>query len=185
MTAAPAFAIVGPSGVGKDSLLAAVAQARPGLLVVRRIVTRPADPTEPFDPCTQAEFARREAAGEFALTWDAHGLSYAIPATARAAQLEGRTVLFNGSRAALPQAATALPPLTVVEIIATPAVLAARLAARGREDAADIAQRLARADRPLPDLPGVAVHRIDNSGPLADKISALLALLPSPSPTGA
>lgn len=173
-----AFALVGPSGVGKDSLLAAVAAARPDLLVVRRVVTRPADPTEPFDPCDPATFARREAAGDFALTWDAHGLRYGLPASARQAQLAGRTVIFNGSRGALPQAAAALAPLAVIAVTADPATLAARLAARGREDAAAIAARLAQADRALPDLPGVPVHHLDNSGPLADTAQALLALLP-------
>lgn len=180
-----AFAIVGPSGVGKDSLLAGVAAARPDLLVARRVVTRPADATEPFDPATPEDFAQAEAAGEFALTWDAHGLRYGIPAAARAAQLAGRTVLFNGSRGALAQAAAALAPLAVIAVGADPAMLATRLAARGREDAAAIAGRLAQADRPLPDLPGVPVHHLDNSGPLADTVAALLALLPPPQPTGA
>lgn len=185
MTPAPAFAVVGPSGVGKDSLLAAVAEARPDLLIARRVVTRPADPTEPFEPCPDDDFARREAAGDFAVTWDAHGLRYGVPASARAAQLAGQTVLFNGSRSALPQAAAALAPLAVITVTADPATLAARLAGRGREDAAAIAGRLARADRPLPDLPGVPIHVIDNSGPLADALAALLALLPPPRTTGA
>lgn len=175
---APAFAVVGPSGAGKDSVIAGVAAARPDLLVVRRIVTRPADATEPFEPATPEDFARRKAAGDFVLDWEAHGLCYAIPASARAAQLAGQPVLFNGSRAALPLAAERLAPLAVIEITADPDTLAHRLSARGREDAGDIAARLAQATRPLPDLPGVPVHRIDNSGPLEVAVAALLALLP-------
>ncbi|MDO5704590.1 MAG: phosphonate metabolism protein/1,5-bisphosphokinase (PRPP-forming) PhnN [Paracoccus sp. (in: a-proteobacteria)] len=178
MSAAPAFALVGPSGVGKDSIIAAVAVARPDLLIVRRVVTRPADPTEPFEPCLDADFDRREAAGEFALSWAAHGLRYAIPAAARAAQANGRPILFNGSRAALPRAVDALAPLSVIAVSADPALLATRLAQRGREDAAAIAGRLAQADLCLPDLPGVPIHQIDNSGDLSDAVATLLALLP-------
>ena len=185
MTAAPAFAVVGPSGAGKDSVIAGVAAARPDLLVVRRVVTRPADPTEPFQPSDPQDFARRRDAGEFVLHWDAHGLNYGIPADARAAQLAGRPILFNGSRGALAQAARVLAPLSVIVLDADPAVLAARLAARGREDAAAIAARLDQAGLALPDLPGVPVHRLDNSGALDDTVAALLALLPPIQTTGA
>ncbi|MRX52120.1 phosphonate metabolism protein/1,5-bisphosphokinase (PRPP-forming) PhnN [Paracoccus sp. S-4012] len=179
MRPAPAFAIVGPSGAGKDSLLAAVAAARPDVLVVRRAVTRPADGTEPFEPRSCEDFARDRAVGRFVLDWDAHGLSYGIPVEARAAQVAGRVLLVNLSRAVLPRAAKALAPLEVIHLTASPEVLAQRLTARGREDAGDIAQRLRSADAPLPQLAGVPVHDIDNSGPLDRAVSAVLALLPA------
>ena len=35
------FAIVGPSGAGKDTLIQGALAARPGLSVVRRVITRP------------------------------------------------------------------------------------------------------------------------------------------------
>lgn len=59
----------------------------------------------------------------------------------------GAAVIVNGSRAHLPQAHARYPALTAVEIRVDPALLTHRLAGRGRESEADIAQRLARAAR--------------------------------------
>ncbi|MFT7027803.1 MAG: hypothetical protein ACJAVS_002035, partial [Paracoccaceae bacterium] len=53
-----------------------------------------------------------------------------------------------------------------------------RLAARGREDAADIAARLARAAFALPD--GVDAAMIRNDGSLAKGVAAMLAALAPP-----
>ena len=178
--AAPCFAFVGPSGAGKDSVMAAVARARPDVLLATRVITRPADPTEPFRPATRESFDRDRAAGRFVLDWDAHGLSYGIPGEVRAAQQAGRILCVNLSRAVLPQAAQVLAPLSVIHITAAPEILAQRLSARGREDAGAIGERLLTAGRDLPDLPGTRVHPIDNSGPLDHAVQAVLSLLPAP-----
>ena len=66
--------MVGPSGVGKDSLIAALAAADPRLVSLRRAITRPADATEPFRPVTDAQFDAMAATGAFVLAWGAHGL---------------------------------------------------------------------------------------------------------------
>ncbi len=136
------IAVVGPSGAGKDTLLAGVAAARPDLHRARRSITRAATQTEDFEPLTEAEFARAAAAGEFALHWRAHGLGYGL----RHAEFAAGDVVFNGSRAALAQARAVFPELFVVEIAVSAPVLAARLAARGRETTDEIADRLARRD---------------------------------------
>jgi len=170
------FAVVGPSGAGKDTVLGAVAARRPDLHLVRRVITRPAEAGgEPFEGVSPAEFARRRAAGAFALDWQAHGLSYGIPVSARTAAGAGRTVLFNGSRAVLPQACVAFPGLRALLVTAAPETRAARLAARGRESRADIAARLARS----PDAPpeGLPVHVIENDGALEDAVAAVLRAL--------
>lgn len=171
-----AFAVVGPSGAGKDTLLAAVTRVRPDLVLARRVITRPeAAGGEAFEGVSDAAFDARHA--EFALVWGAHGLRYAIPSTLRAAQLAGRDVIFNGSRGMLADAARVFAPLVVIHVTARPEVLAARLAARGREDTGDIARRLARAALPLPDLPGVSLRVVDNSGDLASAEAGFLEAL--------
>ncbi|GHE01198.1 ribose 1,5-bisphosphate phosphokinase [Defluviimonas sp. 20V17] len=173
------FAVVGPSGAGKDTLMQAVRAARPGVVLARRVITRPTEAGgEDFEGVDEAEFARRMTAGAFVLHWRAHGLRYGVPGAVRADLAAGRDVLFNGSRAGLAEAAAAFPALRVLHITARPEVLAARLAARGRECADQIGARLARADLVLPGLPaGVAVTEIDNSGPLDGAVAMLLAAL--------
>jgi len=176
MTAGRLIAVVGPSGVGKDSLIAAMVDARPQLHRVRRVITRrPEAGGEPFEAVGEAEFARRRAAGAFALWWTAHGLHYAIPATTWAVLAQGRDALANLSRGALEDARLAFPRLHVLSVSAPAEVLARRLSGRGREHAADIARRLARDTPPLPD--GLTVTRIDNGGRLADSVAAALGAL--------
>ena len=167
------FAIVGPSGAGKDTLIAGALAKRRDLRLVRRVITRPESAGgEPHEGCSEGEFERRRLAGEFALNWRAHGLQYAIPK----AQLSGQgTVLFNGSRAALAQAVEKLPGLGVILITAPTAILAARLAERGRESARDIQTRLERAGFELP--PGIHAQIVINDGPVERGVARLLAAL--------
>jgi len=174
MTApAQVFAIVGPSGAGKDTLIAGALQARPDLRLVRRVITRPTDAGgEDFEGVTEAEFAARTARGDFALTWGAHGLHYAIP---RAEVDHPGTVLFNGSRAALPAALEVFPNLRVILITARVDVLAQRLAQRGRETEAEIRDRLDRAEFDLPE--GFLPTTVLNEGPVEAGVERLLAAL--------
>ncbi|MDK2773681.1 MAG: phosphonate metabolism protein/1,5-bisphosphokinase (PRPP-forming) PhnN, partial [Tabrizicola sp.] len=94
------FGVVGPSGAGKDTLIRGALKARPDLRLVRRVITRPANAgSEDFEGVTSEDFKRRHQQGDFALVWDAHGLSYGIPK----AEVSGPgSIIFNGSRAALP-----------------------------------------------------------------------------------
>lgn len=140
--------VVGPSGAGKDTLLNAARRTLADdarFRFVRRVITRPADPAgENHEPVTEAEFAARG----FALQWQAHGLRYGVPADIANDIASGVTVVANVSRAVIAEAATRFP-VRVIEVTAPPVILAKRLAARGREAAADIAARLARTV-PLP-----------------------------------
>lgn len=170
------FAVVGPSGAGKDTLMAEAARLHPGLILMRRVITRPADAGgEDFDGVSGAEFSRRLAAGEFALKWDAHGLRYGIPARIHDHLVAGEDVMFNGSRAALPLAQRAFPGLVTILVTAPVAVLASRLAARGRETSADIAARIERAPFQMPD--GVVPHVVSNDGTLDQGTARFMAAL--------
>ncbi len=169
--------VVGPSGAGKDTLIDLVRTDladEPRVRFVRREITRPANAGgEDHIAITPAEFdARRD---QYALSWQAHGLGYGIPADIAEDLAAGHVVVANISRAMI-LAAAAKFPVTVLEITAPPEVLAARLAARGRETAADIAARLAR-EVPLPD--GVTIMRVINDRSPAEGAAAVIAVLRS------
>jgi ribose 1,5-bisphosphokinase len=182
--------IVGPSGSGKDTLIGWLRQAlgdRPEVLFVRRTVTRPADSgMEDHDAMSVAAFAKAEAEGAFAVTWDAHGLRYGLPASVHEHIAGGRIAIANGSRKALPEIRRRFSPLHVVQLTVKPEILAERLAARGRESAADIKARLERAGLDRHTDPGIVT--LDNSGPIdvaGDRVCQLvdaLAVRGSPPP---
>src|SRR5487761_2171053 len=87
--------------------------------------------------------ARSPAPRHFALRWRAHGLDYGIPEDIEDDLARGRIVIANVSRAVIADAAARFP-VRVIAVTAPAAILAARLAGRGRETEADIAARLAR-----------------------------------------
>ncbi|GAC1344891.1 MAG: phosphonate metabolism protein/1,5-bisphosphokinase (PRPP-forming) PhnN [Acetobacteraceae bacterium] len=169
--------IVGPSGAGKDTLLNGVREAlgeHSGIRFVRRVITRPGDMgEEAHESVSEQEFTVREAAGDFALSWRAHGLHYGIPADISFDLAKGRVVIANVSRAVVAEAA-ARYPVVVIEITAPASVLARRLEARGREAAADVARRLSRAiELPLP----VQRETVVNAGTPEQGVQRLLAAI--------
>lgn len=156
--------VVGPSGAGKDTLITLarlMIGPRGDVAFARRLVTRPEGAGEAHGTLTEEAFEVERAAGRFPLSWRAHGLAYALGPEVAEAVKAGRVVVANGSRASLPEARARFARLNVVEITAPVELRAERLAARGRESADAIRERLARA-------PAVAVAPdlvIENSGP--------------------
>ncbi|MFZ5963649.1 phosphonate metabolism protein/1,5-bisphosphokinase (PRPP-forming) PhnN [Thalassococcus sp. BH17M4-6] len=176
MTAGRLIAVTGPSGVGKDSVMRGLCRVMPGLHLVRRVITRAPDlGGEDFDAVSVSEFADMVENGAFAVHWDAHGLSYGIPRTVMYQLNRGTDCLANFSRSALTEAAAAFPNITVLHVTAKPDTLAARLAARGRESEDEIAERLAQAEKNLPD--GLDVIQVSNDGPLDQTVAVALARL--------
>ena len=173
-------AVVGPSGAGKDSVMAGLCAARPGIALVRRVITRPSDAGgEDFDGVSSETFEARRAAGDFALHWQAHGLSYGIPRAQTDRMAEGRILLVNLSRQVLAQAHAQFgPAFRVLAITAPREVLARRLTARGRETPEDIARRLDRSMALPEGLPGdLPVTEIDNGGALDRAVQDALTAL--------
>ena len=85
------------------------------------------------------------------------------------------------SRGVLAEAQGKFAQLTVLQLTASPEVLAQRLAERGRETETQIAARLGRSLDPLP--AGLDLQSVSNDGPLADTVaSALTALYPDSGP---
>ena len=130
---------------------------------------------EPFEGVTAQEFDFLSHAGVFALQWPAHGLRYGIRLSEFAGLGKGVDVVFNGSRAALTMALERFPGLIVVRISVPSKVLAERLAARGRETAAEIEARLARASYEVPS--GFPLIDIANDSTPQTGVARLLAAL--------
>jgi ribose 1,5-bisphosphokinase len=148
--------VVGPSGAGKDSVLQAWAELRhaegePGAALhqAQRVITRPADGgAEQHEAVSHDDFAALQERGLLATTWQAHGLHYGVRHRELAPLAAGAWVVLNSSRAHLPTLRRQAPRLGLVEITAPPALLAQRLAGRGREDAEAVTLRLQR-DAPV------------------------------------
>lgn len=168
--------LIGPSGSGKDSLLNALRDTPPqGLMIAHRYITRAANAGgENHVALTAAEFSRRAALGLFAVSWQAHGFHYGIGSEIDLWLARGQNVLVNGSRLHLAQAQARYgDQLLPLCLTVSPAVLAARLHQRGRENEAEIARRLERAMQPQPD----GCLMLNNDGALAQTVQQLRQLL--------
>ena len=171
-------AVVGPSGAGKDTLIAHARAAladEPQIEFVRRVITRVSDgATEDHDTMADAEFLEGLAEGMFALAWEAHGLRYGLPAGIDRAIENGHVAVANVSRGALPALRQRYVNVAIVEITADPEILASRLAGRGRESRGEILARLARTV--ACDTTGTAIA-LDNSGPKEIAGEKLVAII--------
>lgn len=177
MTRGHLIAVVGPSGVGKDTLIRAMIEARPGLRRVRRVITRPADPDgEGHEAVSETEFDARRKEGGFALWWRAHGLSYGVPVGICLDLAAGRDLLVNLSRGVLAEAQARFQPFLVLHLTAGPEILAARIAARGREAGAEMAERLSGAEQALPEGVGPVIELDTNAPPRRLARAALRAV---------
>lgn len=176
MSAGRLIAVVGPSGVGKDSVMLGLKEAMPELHLVRRVITRrPGLGGEDYDAVTEAEFSRLAREGAFAVHWGAHGLFYGIPFAVKCKLNKGTDCLVNFSRKALVEASEIFPHMVVLNITAKPETLAARLTQRGRETEAEIARRIAVAHKALPQ--GLDVITLSNDGPLEETLARAADLL--------
>lgn len=170
------IAVVGPSGVGKDTVLQGLHTALPDSYLVRRVITRaPGAIGEDFNAVNQREFDDLVKNDAFTIHWRAHGLSYGIPRTIKAQLQQGKDCLVNFSRTALTEAATEFPRFIVLNVTAAPDTIAMRLTARDRETAEEIERRRAVSEKDLP--PGLDVRHVHNDGPIEETVARAVALL--------
>lgn len=168
--------VVGPSGAGKDTVLAGwrdrLGDAAP-VHFVRRLITRPEASTgERHESIDATAFAALHRAGALALHWQANGLQYGVRHASLLPLARGEWVVVNGSRGHLRALRDQAPRARVVLVTASPAVLAARLRQRGREADGAVAARLARNDRLAVEDPAVDLV-IVNEGSPTDAVAAL------------
>lgn len=172
-------AIVGPSGSGKDTVIRWLrdhAEAEACLDFVQRVITREDDGGhEDSLAISTADFLAEAASGAFAVSWQAHGLRYGLPASCLDAVERGRTVIVNGSRHALPSIHAVFARMLVIRIEVERGELQRRLLQRGRENGEEIMQRLTRPDIAFAD--GLDVVTVDNSGPVERAGRAVLAAI--------
>lgn len=148
----------------------------PDVHLVKRVITRPEEAGgEDFTGVSAEEFAQRKAKDDFVLDWSAHGLEYGIPKEIDDYLKDGKIVVFNGSRAALPSFETRYPEIKMVMIMASHETLSKRLSNRGRETASEVERRLKRASYKVPEAKNMNV--ISNDGELQQAVDQLKKLI--------
>ncbi|MBF0562422.1 MAG: phosphonate metabolism protein/1,5-bisphosphokinase (PRPP-forming) PhnN [Alphaproteobacteria bacterium] len=171
--------VVGPSGSGKDTLLR---YARDHLdesvpaAFAHRYITRPiAADSENHIALSEAEFQARLHRQCLAMNWQGHGHRYGVGREIDLWMTVGMTVVVCGSREYLAEAAQRYPKLVPVLISVEADILKQRITARGREDEAEIEQRLQRTLAVTCQHP--ALITLDNNGPIETAGNALVEII--------
>ncbi|MEO1161925.1 MAG: phosphonate metabolism protein/1,5-bisphosphokinase (PRPP-forming) PhnN [Pseudomonadota bacterium] len=173
------FAVVGASGVGKDTVLGGARDRLAGnnaFAFPQRHITRPANAGgEDHLALSAAEFRQMQNNGGFCLSWSAHWLHYGLSRDLIADLHNGTHLVCNISRTSIADANSVFDRLEIIEITADRGTIAERLKSRGRESASDVSARQARQVADWRN--GHCVHTIHNDGAAQDAITAMTGLL--------
>ncbi len=176
------FLVGGPSGAGKDALLAGARAKAADVAFVIRDVTRAAEQCSDLERSVSSD---EFATGEYALRWSAHGTTdYGIPSKALEETLAaGRTIVLNVSRGAFAEARQKYAEradVFVLLVTASREALRERLTARARVgDDAEARLKRATAYTP-PDARFWPVVRVRNDKSLAEGVDRFVAALERP-----
>lgn len=177
--------IVGPSGCGKDTLIAGARQDRrlaPTWSFPQREITRRNRPSaETHIAVSRRTFRQRQAAGHYSLAWPAHDYLYGIPRHMEDDLVGDRSVVVNVSRAVVAEARARFDPLRVIAVTAPRELLRERLRTRNREDSKAIEARLDRSAAFR--ISGPDVLHLSNAQPKAVAVAQFIDLLKSLEPT--
>ena len=139
--------VVGPSGAGKDTLIAharAACRGDTNVVFPARVVTRPPSVFEGNEFMPPSAFEQAAANGAFAIWWSAHGHMYGIPLAIDFDIEAGRTVVCNVSRTVVGAARGRYANVVTVLVTAPQDVLRSRLAARERASDGRVSDRMRR-----------------------------------------
>ena len=176
------FYVVGASGAGKDSLIhaaAGCANKQDKLIIAPRVVTRTQQQSEHDVPLDERTFLKRAHSGMFLFYWQAHGYHYGIEKSILKQVHAGKNVLVNGSRAYIADVRQIYPAAVIVGIQADQEQMQERLIKRGRENQADIGERLER-NRLYNEELKRADRVINNDQALEQAVLELLSLVREP-----
>ncbi len=174
------YFLVGPSGVGKDTLLNHLKKNQYSdhqPLVAHRYITRPVrEGDENHIELSDFDFYQRKEAGLFLFDWESHGNKYAIGKEARKWVKQGQNVIVNGSRNYLASALKIYAKTTPIWITVSEQILRERLAQRGRETEEEIELRIKR-NRELESKKMDNCVYINNDQSVEDTVGQIIALI--------
>jgi ribose 1,5-bisphosphokinase len=158
--------VVGPSGAGKDTLIAyarAACRGDASVVFPARVVTRPPSVFEGNEFMPPSAFEQAAANGAFAIWWSAHGHMYGIPLAVDFDIEAGRTVVCNVSRTAVGAVRGRYANVVTVLVTAPADVLQTRLAARERASDGRVSDRMRRLELTDGKLrPDVIINNVGN-----------------------
>lgn len=170
--------VVGPSGAGKDTLIAIAKRHCADderVSFPRRVVTRPSSQFEDNLAMTPAEFDAAERRGAFALHWRAHDHAYGVSRQIDDDIHAGKTVVVNVSRSIIADVRKRYRNVTVVLITAPADVLAQRVAGRKRASDTSVEERLQRAALPETAVPDVVISNVGSAEDHGRELAELVA----------
>jgi len=173
------FAIVGPSGAGKDTLMDHSRQLLAGdknWHFARRHITRNFSAGgERHIETDVEEFQALVAQNAFVLHWQAHELRYGIARGYQDLVRNGINVVVNLSRSVLDEAVVHFASVHVIHVTAARHILSSRLQKRARETVADIEARIDRATMELSTI--APITQVINDRSMAEGVDDFMAAL--------
>lgn len=174
------FYVVGPSGVGKDTLLDVAKEALKNTNVCfpKRYITRDKEAGgEKHISISKKDFIKKIEDSFFSLWWQSHDNYYGITNEINSFLAEGLNVVVNGSRGYHDKALKKYPKIKTILITASEATIRERLTKRGRETKEEIEKRIKRSNSFHSFLTKENVIILNNDGSLEVSSQRFIAIL--------